>query len=72
MTGPAALATRSPKRSAPTGMIDQVLTTIRPLLTGRIGHPDDLARVIAYLIFRLSIQVTGAEWVIDGGALPQI
>jgi len=52
--------------------LDQVLTTIRPLLTGRIGHPDDLARVIAYLISPLSIQVTGAEWVIDGGALPQI
>ena len=27
--------------------IDQVLTTIRPLLTGRIGQPDDVARVIA-------------------------
>jgi NAD(P)-dependent dehydrogenase (short-subunit alcohol dehydrogenase family) len=52
--------------------IDQVLTTIRPLLTGRIGQPDDVARVIAYLISPLSSQVTGAEWVVDGGALPQI
>jgi NAD(P)-dependent dehydrogenase (short-subunit alcohol dehydrogenase family) len=52
--------------------IEQVLTTIRPLLTGRIGQPDDVARVIAYLISPLSSQVTGAEWVVDGGALPQI
>ena len=52
--------------------IDQVLTSIRPLLTGRIGQPDDVARVIAYLISPLSSQVTAAEWVVDGGALPQI
>ncbi len=52
--------------------IDQVLTTIRPLLTGRIGQPDDVARVIAYLISPLASQVTGVEWVVDGGALPQI
>jgi len=52
--------------------IDQVVTTLRPLLTGRIGQPEDVARVIAYLISPLSSQVTGAEWVVDGGALPQI
>jgi NAD(P)-dependent dehydrogenase (short-subunit alcohol dehydrogenase family) len=52
--------------------IDQVVTTIRPLLTGQIGQPDDVARVIAYLVSPLSSQVTGAEWVVDGGALPQI
>jgi NAD(P)-dependent dehydrogenase (short-subunit alcohol dehydrogenase family) len=52
--------------------IDRVLTTLRPLLTGRIGQPDDVARVIAYLVSPVSSQVTGAEWVVDGGALPQI
>jgi NAD(P)-dependent dehydrogenase (short-subunit alcohol dehydrogenase family) len=52
--------------------IGQVVTTLRPLLTGRIGQPEDVARVIAYLISPLSSQVTGAEWVVDGGALPQI
>jgi NAD(P)-dependent dehydrogenase (short-subunit alcohol dehydrogenase family) len=31
-----------------------------------------VARVIAYLISPLSSQVTAAEWVVDGGALPQI
>jgi NAD(P)-dependent dehydrogenase (short-subunit alcohol dehydrogenase family) len=54
------------------GAMDQVLTTIRPLLTGRIGQPGDVARVIAYLVSPLSSQVTAAEWVVDGGALPQI
>jgi NAD(P)-dependent dehydrogenase (short-subunit alcohol dehydrogenase family) len=52
--------------------IGQVVTTLRPLLTGRIGQPEDVARVIAYLISPLSSQVTAAEWVVDGGALPQI
>jgi NAD(P)-dependent dehydrogenase (short-subunit alcohol dehydrogenase family) len=52
--------------------IAQVVTTIRPLLVGHIGEPEDVARVIAYLISPLSRQVTGAEWVVDGGALPQI
>jgi len=52
--------------------IDQVVTTLRPLLTGHIGQPEDVARVIAYLVSPLSKQVTGAEWVVDGGALPQI
>jgi NAD(P)-dependent dehydrogenase (short-subunit alcohol dehydrogenase family) len=51
--------------------IDQVLTTIRPLLTGRIGQPDDVARVIAYLISPLSSQVTAAEWIVDGGPCPR-
>jgi NAD(P)-dependent dehydrogenase (short-subunit alcohol dehydrogenase family) len=48
------------------------VTTLRPLLTGRMGEPADVARVIAYLISPLSSQVTAAEWVVDGGALPQI
>ena len=42
------------------------------LLTRRMGKPDDVARVIAYLISPLSSQVTAAEWIVDGGALPQI
>ena len=72
---PARRFRRPDRRSARTdreSAIDQVLTTIRPLLTSRIGQPDDVARVIAYLISRLSSQVTGVEWVVDGGALPQI
>jgi hypothetical protein len=28
----------------------RLVTELRPLLTGRIGQPDDVARVIAYLI----------------------
>jgi hypothetical protein len=52
--------------------LEQVVTTLRPLLTGRIGQPDDIARVIAYLVSPLASQVTAAEWVVDGGGPPQI
>ena len=46
------------------------MTTLRPLLTGRIGQPDDVAR--SRLPHLPSVEpVTGAEWVVDGGALPQ-
>ncbi|MFG1704238.1 SDR family NAD(P)-dependent oxidoreductase [Nonomuraea sp. M3C6] len=54
------------------GAIDQILTSHRPSLTRRIAESEEIARVIAYLISPLSGQVAGAEWIIDGGALPQI
>jgi NAD(P)-dependent dehydrogenase (short-subunit alcohol dehydrogenase family) len=52
--------------------ITRMVTEIRPLLTGRMGQPDDLARVIAYLVSPVSRQVTAAEWSVDGGAQRQI
>lgn len=52
--------------------ITRMVTEIRPLLTGRIGQPDDIAQVVAYLVSPLSRQVTAAEWDVDGGALRQI
>jgi NAD(P)-dependent dehydrogenase (short-subunit alcohol dehydrogenase family) len=54
------------------GAIEQVVTTLRPNLTRRIAEPREVAGVIAYLVSPVSAQVTGAEWIIDGGALPQI
>jgi NAD(P)-dependent dehydrogenase (short-subunit alcohol dehydrogenase family) len=48
--------------------ITRMVTEIRPLLTGRMGQPDDIAQVIAYLVSPLSRQVTAAEWSVDGGA----
>ncbi|MGW0694930.1 SDR family NAD(P)-dependent oxidoreductase [Streptomyces sp. NPDC002738] len=52
--------------------ITRMVTEIRPLLTRRMGQPDDVARVVAYLVSPLSSQVTAAEWDVDGGALRQV
>jgi NAD(P)-dependent dehydrogenase (short-subunit alcohol dehydrogenase family) len=52
--------------------ITRMVTEIRPLLTGRMGQPDDIAPVVAYLVSPLSRQVTAAEWNVDGGAQRQI
>jgi len=75
--------TRTPLYDRPGGFADQaakmwgtdketaitrMVTEIRPLLTGRMGQPDDIAQVVAYLVSPLSHQVTAAEWSVDGGA----
>lgn len=52
--------------------IEHFVREVRGLPTGRLGTPDDVARVIAYLLSPLAVQVTGAEWAIDGGALRQL
>jgi NAD(P)-dependent dehydrogenase (short-subunit alcohol dehydrogenase family) len=51
--------------------VDHFIRRERRLPSGRIGHPDDVARVITYLISPAARQVADAERAVDGGALRQ-
>ncbi len=52
--------------------IEHFVTEVRGLSLGRLGTPQDVARVIAFLLAPASAQITGSEYAVDGGALREI
>ena len=62
---PGAIATPMILREDDPGALERLGAT--PL--GRIGEPDDVAEAVCYLVSERASFVTGAELVVDGGAM---
>jgi NAD(P)-dependent dehydrogenase (short-subunit alcohol dehydrogenase family) len=42
----------------------------RDSVTGRFTHPDEVARLVAFLASDVAGNITGADVTIDGGLIP--
>ena len=49
--------------------IDHFAKEVRKLPLQKVGDPDDVARVIAFLASDVSKHVTGADYTVDGGVV---
>jgi NAD(P)-dependent dehydrogenase (short-subunit alcohol dehydrogenase family) len=49
--------------------IEHFAKEVRKLPLGKLGDPDDVARVIAFLGSDVSKHVTGADYTVDGGVV---
>jgi len=56
----------------PEAAIEHFVNDVRGLSAGRLGTPEDVARVIALLLSPASAQITGSEYAVDGGARHEI
>jgi NAD(P)-dependent dehydrogenase (short-subunit alcohol dehydrogenase family) len=76
--------TRTPAWDKPGGFVDSLAEEyglgreeavehfakdVRKLPLGRLGDPEDVARVIAFLASDVSKHVTGADYTVDGGVV---
>jgi NAD(P)-dependent dehydrogenase (short-subunit alcohol dehydrogenase family) len=52
--------------------IERFLRDVRRMPLARLGEPDDVAAVAVFLASDRARQITGADYVVDGGQLPQV
>jgi NAD(P)-dependent dehydrogenase (short-subunit alcohol dehydrogenase family) len=73
-TAPGAFADMMAEQAGTTAqeVMDRVLPESMALSTGRIGEPEEIAELVAFLASERAGNITGADYVIDGGMLKSV